>query len=313
MELKKKAMIAGFIVVIGFIAAIIGLRDNFFLATADNEITILPLDTPDINVSNTTMDSHFLKANKLVIDGIQLNVEDGGLLMANKIIMKNGGEITGSNIYVVATIIDSGKIKASYSNGMDAGDIFVVSAQLNGTAITANGKEGKTGANGTDGSHGSIGKNGSDGICKAFGGKHPPVTGGTGGNGANGADGANGLDGGNAGKLTLLTSYKLTILPESNGGAAGKGGKGGAPGLGGKGGKGGRGCTGLGGVQSSQPSGPNGNNGIAGKDGQDGRFGHKETPIVKYVNFIDVKQAVEKYADNKAQFISELMYIRPKK
>lgn len=312
MKFKNKAIIGGFLAAVGFISATVGLWDRFFPPIPDNEILLLPKSTSDITVSNSKIETNYLKANNLLIDGVKLEIEEGGVLLANKITMKNGGEIFGSNIYVVSTIIDNGKINASYSKGMNGGNIFVVSAQINGTEITSNGKNGLHGKNGANGRSGAAGANGRNGSCKGFGGWRSAHAGGSGGNASNGTKGENGQDGGNAGNITILTSYALTTAPESNGGSAGKEGKGGSPGLGGKGGRGGRGCTGLGGSQSTQPSGADGNDGVAGIDGQDGKLGNRKTPTVKLVNFIDIKKAVDAYGNDKVKFISALRNIRPR-
>lgn len=315
MGFRTKAIIGGFVATVGFVAAAIGLWDRFFPPTPDNEIFLLPMDAPDVTLSNSNqeIDTNYLKANNLLIDGVKLTVTDGGLLVANKIVMKNGGEIYGANLYIVSTIIDDGLINSTSSKGMDGGNIFVAIAQINGTEIISNGKNGVNGGNGKNGTNGAPGANGRNGDCSGFGGWRSAHAGGIGENGSNGEDGESGQDGGNAGNITILTSYALTTEPESRGGSGGKGGKGGAPGLGGKGGRGGRGCTGLGGAQSTQPSGPDGNDGVPGKDGQDGQNGADHIATVKLISFNAVKEAFQEFGDNKDKFVTQLRSIRPRK
>jgi hypothetical protein len=315
MKLKTKALIGGLVTVIGLFSAVVGLWDRFFPPVEDNKILLLEKNKNDLHISKGSdrPDTNYLQVNHILVDGDRFTIKDSGLLIANKITMINGGEIYGKDIHIVATIIDNGRITSSESIGNNGGNIFIVSAQINGTEIVSNGKDGKNGANGKNGSRGSAGSNGRNGNCASFGRWRSAHAGGEGKNGGNGSNGSNGESGGNAGSVTILTSYALTSTPESKGGSPGKGGKGGAAGLGGKGGRGGRGCTGLGGVQNTQPSGADGNDGVPGKDGQDGKHGSDKTPIVKLIDFSLVKDAFEEDGDEKDKFISRLRQIRSKK
>ena len=313
MEIGTKKVIGILVGAVGFASASIALWGYLFPPVPDNEILILPKDTSNVSVTkeNNAIDTEYLKANQLVIDGVRLEVKEGGLLVANEIIMKNGGEIYGPELYVVSTRLDQGRINASGTIEGNGGSIVVASAQINGTEITSNGQDGARGKDGMDGANGAAGANGRDGSCKGFGGWSSAQPGLPGGNGEDGDNGVDGKNGGNGGSIMILTSYELTTTPQSEGGAGGKGGKGGAAGLGGKGGRGGSGCTGLGGSQDGKPSGADGMDGKRGKGGLDGRNGESQLPTVKLIKFESVKKVYERTMGDKQAFISRLRAIRP--
>ena len=301
---------------IGLLAAVITLYDKFIIPIPDHEIVLVDDFKNEIkfDYNNTSFDSSFLIANKIIIDGYNITVPNKGLLIANIIEMKNGAAIYGDDFYILSTKIIGGKISSTGSRGVNGGDIFIISAHIDGTEIVSNGKNGIDGRSGQDGSRGFNGKDGRDGSCGAgiFGDWRSPERGQDGGNGGNGENGHDGENGGDAGKITVLVSNDLSMPAVSKGGLGGRGGQGGAAGRGGKGGAGGRGCSGLGGSVTTHSSGKDGIDGKPGKSGKNGLRGKTNDPTVKMISFHQVKKIFRENRNDRQRLIEQLLLIEPK-
>ncbi len=318
MKPRVKTLVGVLVGTVGFVAALTTLYVHFFSIEENRDLLEPPFDEPSfkelvLTASTSHPDTNYLRVGHLIIDGVRVPVEYGGLLVADKITMRNGGAIYGNNIYVVAKKIDNGEISSSGTRGLNGGDVFVASAQINGTKIVSNGKDGSDGENGARGSRGADGADGRDGRCGpgVLGEWRSPERGQDAGHGGNGDDGEDGGDGGSAGNITILTSTELTTPSVSRGGLGGQGGQGGAAGPGGKGGEGGRGCTGLGGTVSNQNPGKDGDDGRPGQNGRDGTAGESKIPTVKLISWHSVKDVYDEYGTDKEEFVSHLRQIRP--
>ena len=310
-----KKIFLRFAFAVGLISGLIGIGSFLYTPTPDSETWLFPHNGPDLVISQSNKPKivdGVIKANVITIDGFKYTPPPKTLIIANQIKLANDAEIYGDALHIVSTQIDGGKISSVGSlDGKDGGDLFVVSALINGTIIEASGIDGNDGANGRNGVNGARGNNGRNGRCGA-GSYRSAHSGGPGGDGTDGQSGENGSNGGNAGNIFIMTSYQLTTPPVANGGLGGKGGQGGAAGIGGAGGRGGSGCTGLGGSQSSKSSGAKGTDGKPGVNGKDGNNGQTVQPIVKIIDFSDVAAAYKKYHKDKNNLLIELRAIRPR-
>lgn len=313
MKTKIKIFLGLIVTVVGFAAAVVGLWDRLFPAVKDVDVILINRHQPNLLVTSELPppESDFIKANVVTIDGTKWIMREGALLIANEIIIKNSGEIWGSDFNVVATKISGGKISTTGSIGLDGGRVLIASALLNGTVVEANGLDGRKGKDGDKGTPGADGANGRDGSCRGFGGWRSAFPGQDGAPGSDGENGEPGQNGGHAGEILILTSADVTTQPEAQGGLGGRGGKGGPGGPGGKGGRGGIGCTGLGGAQESRPPGRDGTDGSQGKDGADGQRGTSRSPSIKLVRFSVVRDLWKDHYNNKSSFLTRLRELNP--
>lgn len=315
MQKRAKKIVSYSIGIIGFISSVIGIWVFLYEPTPASEIELVE-DTSDILIEKEGDASKlplYMRADEIVVDGLKIRFPPGQLIVANKILLKDGAEIEGDSIFLAATQIEGGRITSNrLRDGIHGGDLFLAVAMLNGTLVEANGGRGRDGSDGVDGEDGQAGADGKKGSCKGFGGWSAAHAGLAGGNGGDGLEGEDGERGGDAGNILILTSYEPTVEPIAIGGDGGKGGHGGAAGRGGSGGRGGTGCTGLGGSQDGKPDGARGKDGKPGKDGRDGAKGRSKKPNIKIVDFWDVRDAVMDESVDREEIITALRSIRPK-
>ncbi|MEE1673320.1 hypothetical protein SNR37_002736 [Agarivorans aestuarii] len=316
MKARAKKIIGYGIGIIGLVSSLIGIWSYAYKPIPDNELKVVPDSFASIDISNQSDIAKLenpLRANVFTVTGIKLILPPGQMVIANKISLVNGAEISGDSIFLIATQMEGGRITSNrVREELHGGDLVVAVAMINGTAIEANGASGRNGIDGEDGTNGAYGANGRNGKCKGFGGWRAAHAGQAGGNGRNGKDGKNGERGGDAGNILILTSYEPTIRPISLGGKGGNGGRPGAAGRGGPGGSGGSGCTGLGGSQDGKADGADGIDGASGKAGLDGAPGQTKTPNIKMVNFSDVQKAVEDVDADINTTLTLIRSVRPK-
>lgn len=228
--------------------------------------------------------SKILVANHLEVDGFELIIPEGALIIANTIDLKNNAKIKGNKFSIISGSIIGGHLDASALPGKNGGEILIASGLINGTTISATGGNGEPGANGANGIHGGNGRDGQNGDCRGFNQWKKAKTGGSGENGTDGGDGRNGGNGGNGGIVHLISLTPHNVASDVSGGNGGAPGLGGQAGRGGKGGKGGKGCSGLGGTQNNAQNGQDGRDGYAGRDGVPGVNGENGLIFTRTIN-----------------------------
>lgn len=327
-------IVAGAAVVSGVVGFLASSTDLFKLITEprnDVDVMVLP-DAKDTVAFDTRHPPNsppkVLKAGTIVVDGVALNLPDDSLLVANKLDMRGGGSIRGRRINVVATIIEGGSINVSGSDGepgsftpppekkptagLEAGNVVVAAATIEGTAIKADGGKGGDGARGVDGMSWSRAPNGVDGDCAGFGDYRGNTDGISGQDGRPGGPGQNGAPGGNGGNLLVLVPKVYPSPPATaNKGAGGLGGQGGSGGPGQIGGAGGSGCVGLGGSQGRARDGASGKPGFAGIDGKAGSDGSEGNAIVRHMPFQEIEKAWRASNGDADKFVTRLHALPP--
>ncbi len=248
----------------------------------------------DVSTPAPAWTSNTLVADKLLVKDLTMMMPNGGVIVANEIVLEGAASIKGKDATVVAGSISGGSIDASGGPGETAGRLTLATARLIGVRVKAAGGDGAGGAPGGGGDNGSDGGNGENGSCGAgmFGDFHGSTGGGDAGDGKPGGDGGAAGNGGRGGEVFLLTLNDPVISPEIQGGAGGKGGIGGRGGQGGRGGKGGAGCQGVGGSQPTRPDGHNGRDGSDGRPGADGSPGERGTIWARRIDRFGVISAV---------------------
>jgi len=316
MRTRVKKVLGYLVAIIGLISSIIGIWVFFYKPIPDSEINLVPTSANNITIKKQQdIDGlhNPIRASVITIDGVKIELPTETVILANQINLINGAEVIGDSIAIAATEINGGRVTSNLvRDQLHGGDLFLAVAVLNGTAIEANGSNGRDGIDGDDGKNGGPGRNGGDGNCDGFGRWRASQAGLSGGNGGDGKNGEDGERGGDAGNILLLTSYEPTVQPIAKAGVGGNGGRGGVAGRGGVGGRGGSGCSGLGGSQDGKSNGADGIDGKPGKDGRKGVSGISKEPVVKFIEFSHVKDAVSNENATHSEILNSLRKIRPR-
>lgn len=315
-------VLTGCAAVIGFAASVYGLWPLMFPSQPDTAVTLVTSDArPIVLHGPATIDrTEFpLVGRTITIEGGVVDVPSGAVLLGNKIVFEEGGEIHGRQFSLIAPVLEGGRLSADgvagtagdaskaapAGSGSPGGSILVVAAAIGGTVIRADGGPGGPGDNGTPGRPERPAPDGRDGSCAGFGGYRgadPGSDGAIGNPGQPGQDGALGGDGGDI--VVLLSQGGPSPTASAGRGVGGAAGFGGAGGPGQLGGKGGRGCTGLGGSQPNQSDGRTGPPGAPGSNGHQGVDGHEGSVVIRHVRFADVARAWRKSHGNMPEFLN---------
>jgi hypothetical protein len=224
-------------------------------------------------------------AKHIVIRG-NVRLPNDRVLAADDITFEAGGHIVvpSGRLTIIAPRITRAAIDVSGRSGLDAmkvgkagGDGETAGIVLAAAAAFSESQIVAKGGDGGDGARGYTGAAGRNGYCgpQSFGLAERGATGGAGGRGGRGGDG---------GIVTVLHAQTAAK-------AAAPAGVAGAGGRGGPGGRGGAGCKGLRGKQPNQPA---GNEGLTGRNGSHGDEGSVDA---RHVDFDQVIDAFEDWAD----------------
>jgi len=113
---KRAKKIASYSIgMVGFISSIIGIWVFLYEPTPASEVELVedPLDIlieKEEEASNLPL---YVRADEIVVDGLKIRFPPGQLIVANKILLKNGAEIEGDSIFLAATQVEGGRITSN--------------------------------------------------------------------------------------------------------------------------------------------------------------------------------------------------------